>query len=304
MANRLVFMLRSEALLLDERQQASRRGFEAWILTSRRILLLESERKSVSSYWLLENEDNGSGKMAAHVGEGSSSSRHVASQKRRIRFCQEDRVSRHRATPALPMNGSNCHPKILPLGQMCLRASDPAHVLIYFIGYALSRSEEGLDKLRIVFAVDRNNEYVVGRLHDDARCALLLAKLRGDYGGLCLKKGGSDNRSLEAASAFTISCVRGSLEWSGLRTSDRRCRIADQVPFKTRGEGLIRGCGSAMVNVSDQGWHIMSSSPVPLLTRRVGEQCTLTLSRAQTSSRWCGVVVRREDSSSGVVLVT
>ncbi|GFS87436.1 hypothetical protein TNCV_207541 [Trichonephila clavipes] len=67
MANRLVFMLRSEALRLDEWQQASRQGFKAWILTSRRILLLESERKSVSSYWLLESEDNGSGKMSAHV---------------------------------------------------------------------------------------------------------------------------------------------------------------------------------------------------------------------------------------------
>ncbi|GFV81462.1 hypothetical protein TNCV_51861 [Trichonephila clavipes] len=38
---------------------------------------------------------------------------------------------------------------------------------------------------------------------------------------------------------------------------------------------------------------ITSSSPVPLKTRRVGQRCTLNLSRAQTSSRWCGVVVRR-----------
>ncbi|GFW00029.1 hypothetical protein TNCV_3568191 [Trichonephila clavipes] len=37
----------------------------------------------------------------------------------------------------------------------------------------------------------------------------------------------------------------------------------------------------------------MSSSPVPLKTRHVEEQCTLNLSRAKTSSRWCGVVVRR-----------
>ncbi|GFS61552.1 hypothetical protein TNCV_4312421 [Trichonephila clavipes] len=37
----------------------------------------------------------------------------------------------------------------------------------------------------------------------------------------------------------------------------------------------------------------MSSSPVPLKTRRVGQRCTLNLSRAETSSRWCGVVVRR-----------
>ncbi|GFX52103.1 uncharacterized protein TNCV_4654321 [Trichonephila clavipes] len=38
---------------------------------------------------------------------------------------------------------------------------------------------------------------------------------------------------------------------------------------------------------------VTGSSPVPLKTRRVGQQCTLNLSRAETSSRWCGVVVRR-----------
>ncbi|GFX03557.1 uncharacterized protein TNCV_4751421 [Trichonephila clavipes] len=46
------------------------------------------------------------------------------------------------------------------------------------------------------------------------------------------------------------------------------------------------------------------SSPVPLKTRRVGKRCTLNLSRAETSSRWCGVVVRRGRASSGVVHVT
>ncbi|GFX23201.1 uncharacterized protein TNCV_4559831 [Trichonephila clavipes] len=38
---------------------------------------------------------------------------------------------------------------------------------------------------------------------------------------------------------------------------------------------------------------VTSSSPVPLKTRRVGQRCTLNLSRAETSSRWCGMVVRR-----------
>ncbi|GFT26605.1 hypothetical protein TNCV_3604261 [Trichonephila clavipes] len=33
---------------------------------------------------------------------------------------------------------------------------------------------------------------------------------------------------------------------------------------------------------------VMSSSPVPLKTRRVGQRCTLNLSRAQTSSRCVG----------------
>ncbi|GFW68005.1 uncharacterized protein TNCV_1617661 [Trichonephila clavipes] len=49
---------------------------------------------------------------------------------------------------------------------------------------------------------------------------------------------------------------------------------------------------------------VTSSSPVPLKTLRVGERCTLNLSRAETSSHWCGVVVRRGDASSGVVRVT
>ncbi|GFU56426.1 uncharacterized protein TNCV_2609461 [Trichonephila clavipes] len=38
---------------------------------------------------------------------------------------------------------------------------------------------------------------------------------------------------------------------------------------------------------------LTSSSPVPLKTCRVGQRCTLNLSRAETSSRWCGVIVRR-----------
>ncbi|GFY09607.1 uncharacterized protein TNCV_381021 [Trichonephila clavipes] len=53
--------------------------------------------------------------------------------------------------------------------------------------------------------------------------------------------------------------------------------------------------GSSVVKVWDHGRHVKSSRPVPLKPRRVGQQCTLNLSRAETSSRWCGVVVRREE---------
>ncbi|GFV79219.1 uncharacterized protein TNCV_70871 [Trichonephila clavipes] len=56
-------------------------------------------------------------------------------------------------------------------------------------------------------------------------------------------------------------------------------------------QGLENGCGSPVVKVSDYGRHVMSSSPVPLKTHRVEQRCTLNLSRAETSSRWCGVVV-------------
>ncbi|GFX29749.1 uncharacterized protein TNCV_2750831 [Trichonephila clavipes] len=55
----------------------------------------------------------------------------------------------------------------------------------------------------------------------------------------------------------------------------------------------MRSHGSLVVKVSDRGWHVMSSSRVPLKTHRVGKRCTLNLLRAQTSSRWCGVVVKR-----------
>ncbi|GFY33125.1 hypothetical protein TNCV_2230741 [Trichonephila clavipes] len=45
----------------------------------------------------------------------------------------------------------------------------------------------------------------------------------------------------------------------------------------------------------------MSSSPVPLKTRRVRERFMLHLSGAQTSSRWCD---SQEEGNSGVVFVT
>ncbi|GFX50219.1 uncharacterized protein TNCV_2782411 [Trichonephila clavipes] len=67
---------------------------------------------------------------------------------------------------------------------------------------------------------------------------------------------------------------------------------------------LQNGCGSPVVRVSDHGRYVLSASPVPLKTRRVGQRCTVNLSRAETSSRWCGVVVRRGGARSGVVHVT
>ncbi|GFU40617.1 hypothetical protein TNCV_3230101 [Trichonephila clavipes] len=49
---------------------------------------------------------------------------------------------------------------------------------------------------------------------------------------------------------------------------------------------------------------VTSSSPVPLKNRRVGQRCTLNLSRAETSSRWYGAVVGKGDASSVAVHVT
>ncbi|GFV92192.1 hypothetical protein TNCV_1896281 [Trichonephila clavipes] len=56
------------------------------------------------------------------------------------------------------------------------------------------------------------------------------------------------------------------------------------------------GCGSPVVKVSNHGRYVMSSIQVPLKTRRVGQRCTLNLSRAETSSRWCeGYEVTQKD---------
>ncbi|GFV72725.1 hypothetical protein TNCV_1951941 [Trichonephila clavipes] len=63
------------------------------------------------------------------------------------------------------------------------------------------------------------------------------------------------------------------------------------------------GHGSNVVKVSgDVAGLEMSSSPVPLETRRVGEKCTLNLSRAQTSSHWCAVVVHVPVQVSSMLL--
>ncbi|GFV51100.1 uncharacterized protein TNCV_4743771 [Trichonephila clavipes] len=56
---------------------------------------------------------------------------------------------------------------------------------------------------------------------------------------------------------------------------------------------LLGGRGILVVKVSDWGSHVTNLNPVPLKTPRVGQRCTLNLSRAETSSRWCGVIVRR-----------
>ncbi|GFV45304.1 uncharacterized protein TNCV_2037571 [Trichonephila clavipes] len=49
---------------------------------------------------------------------------------------------------------------------------------------------------------------------------------------------------------------------------------------------------------------VPSSSLVPLKSHRVGQRYTINLSRAQTSSHWRGVVVKRGDASSGLIHVT
>ncbi|GFW51694.1 histone-lysine N-methyltransferase SETMAR [Trichonephila clavipes] len=63
---------------------------------------------------------------------------------------------------------------------------------------------------------------------------------------------------------------------------------------------LCSGCGSLVVEVSERGWHITSSSPVPLKTHRVGQRCTLNMSKVQRPP--VGGVDRTGGVSSVVVL--
>ncbi|GFX18102.1 hypothetical protein TNCV_1577811 [Trichonephila clavipes] len=75
--------------------------------------------------------------------------------------------------------------------------------------------------------------------------------------------------------------------------------------YVTLFSNTIEDCGSPVVKQSDHGRHVMSSSPVSLNTLHVGQRRTFNMSRAETSSRWCGVVVRRGGgANSGVLLVT
>ncbi|GFW33101.1 hypothetical protein TNCV_2110311 [Trichonephila clavipes] len=64
------------------------------------------------------------------------------------------------------------------------------------------------------------------------------------------------------------------------------------------------GYGSPVVKVSNYGRRVMSSTLVPLKTRRVGERCMLNLSRAETSSQGVVWQLGERGASSGVVLVT
>ncbi|GFX33996.1 uncharacterized protein TNCV_911981 [Trichonephila clavipes] len=97
----------------------------------------------------------------------------------------------------------------------------------------------------------------------------------------------------------TAALISAAAKYDGLPSQYCHVAARDSVFFR-----WYRGCGSPVVRVSDHGRHVMSSSPVPLRTCRVGQRCTLNLSRAETSSHWCGVVVRTGGASSAIVYVT
>ncbi|GFW31242.1 uncharacterized protein TNCV_2578231 [Trichonephila clavipes] len=109
--------------------------------------------------------------------------------------------------------------------------------------------------------------------------------------------------SLERSTMSVINSPRVSSEgWTKLVISNggrERCRSSYtllELPPYVNGKTLnhVNGRGTLGVKISDRSWHVVNSSPIPLKTRRVGERCTLNLPGAQTSSHWCGVVVRKE----------
>ncbi|GFU65741.1 uncharacterized protein TNCV_5058751 [Trichonephila clavipes] len=72
--------------------------------------------------------------------------------------------------------------------------------------------------------------------------------------------------------------------------------MTPDLPPTLRTSTPRRGRGSPQVKAAVAEWYryrtvacfVTGSNPVPLKTRRVGQRCTLNLSRAETSSRWCG----------------
>ncbi|GFW81062.1 hypothetical protein TNCV_4804301 [Trichonephila clavipes] len=85
----------------------------------------------------------------------------------------------------------------------------------------------------------------------------------------------------------TGSFVTQNYSRSQTRQTDHLTKTSAHALQHLRSRKLRWGCGSPVVKASDHGRNVMSSSPVPLKTRRVGQQCTLNLSRVETSSRWC-----------------
>ncbi|GFV73362.1 uncharacterized protein TNCV_3388791 [Trichonephila clavipes] len=77
--------------------------------------------------------------------------------------------------------------------------------------------------------------------------------------------------------------------------------LESEVECLVYADGIFIFCSHKSLVAAVAEWYryrtvacfVTGSSPVPLKTRRVGQRCTLNLSRAETSSRWCGVVVRR-----------
>ncbi|GFU12730.1 uncharacterized protein TNCV_54701 [Trichonephila clavipes] len=115
---------------------------------------------------------------------------------------------------------------------------------------------------------------------------------------ICTRKSKKENSNVRTEYGQT-RCVQLSVAFMLYKqTGKLKATTAEEPWWQTHRHDISvalrgAGCGSPVVRVSDHGRYVMSSSPVPLKTRRVGQRCTLDLSTAETSSRWCGAVVRR-----------
>ncbi|GFY25641.1 hypothetical protein TNCV_2487611 [Trichonephila clavipes] len=143
------------------------------------------------------------------------------------------------------------------------------------------------------------NDKLVGGLHSLSAChplPRLFIRLPQESDRKCRRPAGS---------VFMKPPVKCLLPQDFRKKSSKTQEIpCSAIASSARRTPFVWGCGSPVIKVSYHSRHVMSSSPVPLKTSYVGQQCTLNLSRAKTSSSWCGVVVRRGDASSGVIHVT
>ncbi|GFT49562.1 hypothetical protein TNCV_3367311 [Trichonephila clavipes] len=80
-------------------------------------------------------------------------------------------------------------------------------------------------------------------------------------------------------------CSRASQHLTYSYPADRA--VIEAVPMPISGFKVHR-TKDDVAKVSYRGWLVPSSIPVPIKTHCVGERCMLNLSRAQTSSHWCG----------------
>ncbi|GFV25466.1 histone-lysine N-methyltransferase SETMAR [Trichonephila clavipes] len=102
------------------------------------------------------------------------------------------------------------------------------------------------------------------------------------------KNGWQHNRSVPS-----INRCDGKTIW----VTEKKEEVKKEDTFRGRAEPIKGGLSSLKKDVAAVAeWYryrivaclVTSSIPVPLKTRRVGQRCTLNLSRAETSSRWCG----------------
>ncbi|GFT19616.1 uncharacterized protein TNCV_2534911 [Trichonephila clavipes] len=157
-----------------------------------------------------------------------------------------------------------------------------------------------------------DNKIMLLEIPSDLSCAYLKGPLLGRaldwyqiFGSALVQNTATDFAQLKAAlsKAFLAIQNRKDLEARFYASQKRQKQeltdfVYDLLKLQKKlelgmSEKALWGCGSPVVKVSNHGRHVMSSIPVPLKTRRVGKRCMLNLSRAETSSRWCGVVVRR-----------